>query len=105
MWVIDNGCSRHMERMKESFNFVKKIDGGSVRLRDNAKEEVVGVEFVNISPSGVLIEVYLVDGLTYNILSISQSCDVGFYILWNAPSAISQEILPSVMIGSKKSMF
>lgn len=55
---------------KENFNSVKEIDGCYVRFRDNAKEEVIGVRTIMISPSCNLIEVYLVDGLKHNLLSI-----------------------------------
>ncbi|KAH0646552.1 hypothetical protein KY284_034436 [Solanum tuberosum] len=78
MWVIDSGCSRHMNGKKENFNKVEKIDGGYVRFGDNAKGEVTRIGTITISPSCDLVEVYLVDGLKHNLLSISQLCDVGF---------------------------
>ncbi|KAH0636478.1 hypothetical protein KY289_036393 [Solanum tuberosum] len=39
MWVLDNGCSKHMCGKKENFKTIKKIDGGFVRFGDNAKGE------------------------------------------------------------------
>lgn len=47
------------------------------------KGEVIGVGTIIISPSCYLIEVYLVDVLKHNLLSISQLCDTRFDVLFN----------------------
>lgn len=72
MWVLDSGCSRHIYGKKENFKTIKRIDGGRVRFGDNAKAEVTGVSTITLSSSCDSIEVYLVEGLQHNLLSISQ---------------------------------
>ncbi|KAH0755142.1 hypothetical protein KY290_025412 [Solanum tuberosum] len=88
MWVLDSGCSRHMCGKKENFKTIKRIDGGYVRFGDNAKEEVIGVGIITLSSSCDLVEVYLVEGLKHNLLSISQLCDAGFQVTFNTTSCI-----------------
>ncbi|XP_015158901.1 uncharacterized protein [Solanum tuberosum] len=88
MWVFDSGCSRHMCGKKENFKTIKRIDGGCVRFGDNAKGEVTGVGTITFSSSCDLVEVYLVEELKHNLLSISQLCDTGFQVRFNTVSCI-----------------
>ncbi|KAH0665666.1 hypothetical protein KY285_026872 [Solanum tuberosum] len=88
MWVLDSGCSRHMCGKKENFKTIKMIDGGCVRFGDNAKGEVTGVGTITFSSSCDLVEVYLIEGLKHNLLSISQLCDAGFQVTFNTASYI-----------------
>lgn len=88
MQVLDNGCSRHMCGKKEIFKMIKKIDEGYVIFWDKAKGEVPGVRTITLSSSCDLVEVYTVEGLKHNILSISQLCDVGFQVTFNISSCI-----------------
>lgn len=73
---------------KEIFKTIKRIDGGYVIFGDNAKGEVTGVGTITLSSSYDLIEVYLVEGLKHNLLSISQLCDAGFQVTFNIASCI-----------------
>lgn len=84
MWVIDNEFSKYMIRKKDNFKSVKKFDGSYVRFGDNAKGEVTVVRTITISVFCDFIEVYLVGEMKYNILSITQLCDNGFYVDFNA---------------------
>ncbi|XP_049414790.1 uncharacterized protein LOC125877580 [Solanum stenotomum] len=88
MRVLDSGCSRHMCGKKENFKTIKKIDGGFVRFGDNVKGEVTRVGTITLSSSCDLVEVYLVEGLKHNLLSISQLCDAGFQVTFNTSSCI-----------------
>ncbi|KAH0672766.1 hypothetical protein KY284_023853 [Solanum tuberosum] len=88
MWELDSGCSRHMCRKKENFKTIKKIDEGFVIFGDNAKGEVTGVGTITLSSSCDLVEVYLVEGLKHNLLSINQLCDVGFQLTFNTTICI-----------------
>ena len=55
---------------------------------DNAKGKIIGVG-KNISTS--INNVYLVDGLKYNLLSISQLCDKGYNVLFEHSKCIIHE--------------
>ena len=54
-----------------------KQDLGSVTFGDNSKVRVVGIGSVGITDTTQVEQVLLVDGLKYNLLSISQLCDEG----------------------------
>ncbi|XP_070031796.1 uncharacterized protein [Nicotiana tomentosiformis] len=74
-WYLDSACSRHMTGDKQLFKTVTKLDGGTITFGDKSKENVIGVGRVSLSSTCDVDEVYLVDELGYNLLSISQLCD------------------------------
>nr|XP_016439704.1 PREDICTED: uncharacterized protein LOC107765553 [Nicotiana tabacum] len=51
------------------------LDGGTVTFGDKSKGNVIGVEKVSRSSTCDVDEVYLVEELGYNLLTISQLCD------------------------------
>ena len=79
-WYFDSGCSRHMTGIKNLLNNVKPYTTSFVTFGDGAKGEIKGVG--NLDCPGVpnLNEVLLVKGLTANLISISQLCDLGFKV-------------------------
>jgi len=62
---------------KYLFKEVTKISGGSVKFGDDSKGKIVGTSIVPFNNNCYITEVYLVDGLNYNLLSISQLGDSG----------------------------
>ncbi|XP_019237057.1 PREDICTED: uncharacterized protein LOC109217278 [Nicotiana attenuata] len=74
-WYLDSACSRHMTGDKQLFKTVTRLDGGIVTFGDKSKGNVIGVGKVPLSPTCDVDEVYLVDELGYNLLSISQLYD------------------------------
>jgi hypothetical protein len=82
-WIINSVCSHHMTGNKSNLKILESIDGRSVTFGSNQrKSKIIGlgtVENKNITISNV----YLVDGLNYNILSVSRLCDVGYYVNFN----------------------
>ncbi|XP_070040640.1 uncharacterized protein [Nicotiana tomentosiformis] len=72
----ENGaCSSHMTGDKNLFKEITKINGGSVKFGDDLKGKIVGTGTVPFNKNCNITEVYVVDGLNYNFLSISQLCD------------------------------
>ncbi|KAF3639680.1 hypothetical protein FXO38_22522 [Capsicum annuum] len=67
---------------KEISSSLKNIGGGSVKFSDNARDNVTRVDSVKLSFSYESNEVYLVDGLKYNSLSINHLYDDGFGIFF-----------------------
>ncbi|KAG5599148.1 hypothetical protein H5410_030518 [Solanum commersonii] len=53
-------------------------------FKDNAKGKVVGVGSITLSSLCDISEVYQVERLKHNLLSISQLCNVGFKLSFNA---------------------
>nr|XP_009597507.1 uncharacterized protein LOC104093463 [Nicotiana tomentosiformis] len=81
-WYLDTACSRHMTGDKQLFKTVTKLDGGTVTFGDKSKENVIGVGRVSLSLTCDVDEVYLVDELGYNLLSISQLCDNDYKVIF-----------------------
>nr|XP_009796610.1 PREDICTED: uncharacterized protein LOC104243155 [Nicotiana sylvestris] len=70
---------RNIQREKKEWALkletVTKLDGGAVTFGDKSKGNIIGVENAPLTPTCDADEVYLVDELNYNFLSISQLCD------------------------------
>lgn len=73
MWYVRSGCSRHMTGDPSIFNILESNNGRSVTFVDNGKGKIIQKEIVGKSPSNE--NIYLVDGLKHNLLSISQLCE------------------------------
>ena len=61
---------------KEQFHKLDAKDGGHVTFGDNAKGKIVGIGEIGNLQSLSIHHVLFVDGLKYNLLSISQLCDM-----------------------------
>lgn len=81
---MDSGCSRHMSGDKGKFLSLTTLEGGSVTFGDNGKGFIKGVGKVSKSLSHAIDNVYYVEGLEHNLLSISQLCDKGNKVSFDA---------------------
>ena len=70
-WYLDSGCSRHMTGDKTKFYLLTKGEGGQVTFRGNSKGKIIGSGKVGKNLSSCIDDVILVEGLVYNLLSIS----------------------------------
>ena len=75
LWYVDSGCSRYMTSEKSNFLSLAASDEGSVTFGNGKSETIVGVGKIGESFSYSIDNVYLVDGLQHNLLSVSQLCD------------------------------
>ncbi|XP_075074448.1 uncharacterized protein LOC142162046 [Nicotiana tabacum] len=99
-WYLDSTCSSHMIGDKNLFKEVTKIDRGSVKFGDDSKGKIICTETVPFNNNCNIIEVYLVDGLNYNLLSISQLCDSGYEVkLKKTGCAIEDETGKTILPG------
>nr|XP_009619215.1 uncharacterized protein LOC104111260 [Nicotiana tomentosiformis] len=98
-WYLDSARSSHMSGDKNLFKEVTKINGGNVKFGDDSRGKIVGTVTVPFSNNYDITEVYLVDGLNYNFLSISQLCDSGYEVKFKKTiCAIENEAEESVHI-------
>ncbi len=67
---------------KEQFFILEPKKGGAVTFGDNNQGHIIGIGKVQITSSTFVDNVWLVDGLKHNLLSISQLCDKGFDVLF-----------------------
>ena len=57
-----------------------KQKGGHVTFGDNSQVKIIGIGNIGGNPSPLIENVFLVDKLKYNLLSISKLCDKGYKI-------------------------
>ncbi|XP_012841324.1 PREDICTED: uncharacterized protein LOC105961635 [Erythranthe guttata] len=82
-WYFDSGCSRHMTGVKEFLKNYQQITGGAVTFGNGKKGEVLGKGSLNHENLPKLKNVLLVEGLTSNLISISQLCDQDLEVRFN----------------------
>jgi GAG-pre-integrase domain len=82
VWIIDSGCTHHMTGNKMNFKTLQQIDGGIDTFGGNQGKIIgigsVGNQYITIT------NVYLVDGLNFNLLSVSKLCDNGYHIIFDS---------------------
>ena len=75
LWYLNSSCSRHMTGNKALFKTLFEGKIGTVTFGDGSKSVIRGIETVDILGFSVFEDVWYVDGLKANLLSISQICD------------------------------
>ena len=81
-WYLDSACSRHMTGDKRSFLSLKNIKGGNVAFGNGKSGEIQGIGKVGSMDTHAIKNVYYVNGLQHNLLSVSQICDKGNNVLF-----------------------
>jgi hypothetical protein len=78
-WIIDSGCTNHMIGEKRIFSSYKKNEDPqrAITIGDENQGLVEGLGKIAISPDHSISNVFLVDSLDYNLLSVSQLCKMG----------------------------
>ena len=82
-WYFDSGCSRHMTGTLSCLDKVEYIKGGKVTFGDGGYGKIRGVGNTNRADLPNLINVYFVDGLKANLISVSQLCDEGLQVIFD----------------------
>ena len=77
------------------FFTLKSKEEGFVTFKDNKKKKIIGIGNIKIIPSIFIENILLVDKLKYNLLSISQLCDVGFDVIFKTSMCIVADPLNS----------
>ena len=71
LWYLDSGCSKHMIGNKALFKTFFEGKIGTVTFGDGSKSVIRGIGTVDILGLLVFEDVWYVDGLKANLLSIS----------------------------------
>jgi hypothetical protein len=81
--VLDSGCTNHMTREKRMFTSFEKDDttSDSITFEDNSQGKVLGHGKIAITTKHSISKV-LVESLDYNLLSVSQLCEMGYNCLF-----------------------
>jgi len=80
-WYLDSGYSQHMTGDMSLFLTLTMKEGGTVGFGGNQTGKIIGSGTIG-SSSISINNVWLVDGLRHNLLSISQFCDNGYDVLF-----------------------
>ncbi|RDY04577.1 hypothetical protein CR513_11696, partial [Mucuna pruriens] len=76
-WYLDNGCSWHMVSERSMFLYLRPHEG-LVSFGGNGKGKIKGISKVDKDSLPTINNVLYVEGLKYNLFSISQFCNNGF---------------------------
>ena len=82
--MLNSGCTNHMTRERSMFSsYTSKMDSNeNILFGDNSKGDVIGLGKVAITLEHSITNVLHVDSLGYNLLSVSQLCEMGFNCLF-----------------------
>ncbi|KAI3715117.1 hypothetical protein L6452_22085 [Arctium lappa] len=72
IWHVDSGCSRHIIGNKSYLQNFKRIDGGHVAFGDNPSGGKISGKGIVSKGEMTFEDVYYVEQLRYNLLSVSQ---------------------------------
>ncbi|KAI3718573.1 hypothetical protein L6452_19450 [Arctium lappa] len=72
IWHVDSGCSRHMTSNMDCLQNFKKFDGGRVAFGDNPIGGKISGKGMISKGKMTFEDVYYVEQLRYNLLSVSQ---------------------------------
>ena len=82
LWYLDNGCSKHMTSNKALFKTFFEGKIGTVTFGDGSKSIIKGIGAVDVPGLPVFEDVWYVDELKANLLSINQIFDNGLNVLF-----------------------
>ena len=76
-WIIDSGCSHHMTRDKSKFITLTCYDGNSVWFGNDSPCLIKRKGSIKHTDKISCENAYYVEGLNYNLLSVSQLNNLG----------------------------
>jgi hypothetical protein len=78
--MLDSGCTHHMTEERSMFSsYTPKMDSNeNIVFGDYSKGGVIGLGKVAITLEHSITNVLHVDSLSYNLLSVSQLCEMGY---------------------------
>jgi hypothetical protein len=83
-WVLDSGCTNHITGEKDMFDSLQLTqEAQEIVFGDSGKSKVIGIGKIPISDQQSLSNVLLVDSLSYNLMSVSQLCGMGYNCLFS----------------------
>jgi hypothetical protein len=87
--VLDSGCTNHMTGEKKMVTSFEKNDttSDSITFGDNIQGKVLGHGKIAITTEHYISKVLLVKSLDYNLVSVSQLCEMGYNCLFTNKGA------------------
>ncbi|KAJ9552305.1 hypothetical protein OSB04_016350 [Centaurea solstitialis] len=82
LWHVDSGCSRHMTGIMSLLEDFKRFEGGHVAFGDNPTVGKISGKCKVSKGKMTFDDVYYLEQLRYNLLSVSQVCDKKFGVFF-----------------------
>ena len=102
-WYLNCGCPRHMIGNRSWFRNLRPKDGGFVKFANGIKSKIIGISNIGKNNSDLITDVMLVEGLTHNLLSISQFCDQGYKVMFEPSRCIIKDsTLDKIVLNAKR---
>ena len=88
---------------RTKFSTFTPRESGSVTIGDNSKRRILGVGTVDMTSNLLIENVLLVDGLKFNLLSISQLCDKYYTVVFDKSKCSINSIVDSktLLVGKR----
>jgi hypothetical protein len=82
--VLDRGCTNRMTGERKMFTSFEKNNttSDSITFGDSSQGKVLGHGKITITTEHFIFKVLLVESLDYNLLSVSQLCEMGYNCLF-----------------------
>jgi hypothetical protein len=82
--LLDSGCTNHMTGERRMFTSFEKneCESDCITFSDNSQGQVLGFGKIAITTEHSISNVLLVESLNYNLLSVSQLCEMGYNCLF-----------------------
>jgi len=87
-WYVDSGCSRYIKGEKSNFLSLVASNGESVAFENDKSGTIVGISKIGESLFHSIDDVYLVDDLKHNLLSVSQLCDKDNLVVFSSKQCL-----------------
>jgi len=106
LWYIDSGYSRYTTGENSNFLLLVASNERSVAFENSKPGTTVGIGRIGESLSHSIDNVYLVDGLQKNLLSVSQLCDKDNSVVFSSKQCLVVNISTGdvVLRGSNTKM-
>jgi len=98
-WYFDSGCSRHITGEQAVLNDFTVITNGKVTFGDGGKGSIKGKGKIKIDDQPHLSNVYFVERLTANLISISQLCDDDLTVMFTKTGCVALDIAGNNVIS------
>lgn len=79
-WIIDSGCTHHMNSDKSKFEHLVHYDGRSVIFGNDEPYYVKGKGCIALTNEFICDNAYWLEGLKHNLLSVAQLKNIRFKV-------------------------
>jgi len=102
-WYFDSGCSRRMTGFNNYLVNIEPYQTNSITFGDGATREIKGIGNIVCRGLPELNNVFLVEGLAANLISINQLCDQGLKVTFTKTSCLVTDEDNNVLMRGERS--